>query len=202
MFRASQWKRVLGVRPGGSYHHVPSSPLLRLRNINPSLKTRMASFLAERYLADKAPPICRVEVAKAFDQLTPREKLYAHYIGQACWAGGRVVQGQWTPQAHTLYDLLVLTFSANGKLADLEALKQRSGVSEQDFDDALQYSAQVLHNLVNYKSFGFTKFVPRVPVGEFAKIIAASTNAANAVPLWETASGPHRCVVFSSAHSC
>ncbi|KAI6035661.1 peptidase family M49-domain-containing protein [Pisolithus orientalis] len=146
----------------------------------------MASFLAERYLADKAPPICRVEVAKAFDQLTPREKLYAHYIGQACWAGGRVVQGQWTPQAHTLYDLLVLTFSANGKLADLEALKQRSGVSEQDFDDALQYSAQVLHNLVNYKSFGFTKFVPRVPVGEFAKIIAASTNAANAVPLWET----------------
>ncbi|KAI6040659.1 peptidase family M49-domain-containing protein [Pisolithus marmoratus] len=146
----------------------------------------MASFLAERYLADKAPPICRVEVAKAFDQLTSREKLYAHYIGQASWAGARVVQGQWTAQAQTLYDLLVLTFGANGKLADLEALKQRSGVSEQDFDDAVQYSAQVMHNLVNYKSFGFTKFVPRIPVGEFAKIIAASTNAANAVPLWET----------------
>ncbi|KAI6035662.1 peptidase family M49-domain-containing protein, partial [Pisolithus orientalis] len=134
----------------------------------------------------KAPPVCRVDVAKAFDQLTSREKLYAHYIGQACWAGTRIVQGQWTPQAHTLYDLLVLTFSANGKLTDLEALKQRSGVSEQDFDDALQYTAQVMQNLANYKSFGFTKFVPRIPVGEFAKIIAASTNAANAMPLWET----------------
>ncbi|KIK16465.1 hypothetical protein PISMIDRAFT_30890 [Pisolithus microcarpus 441] len=145
-----------------------------------------SSFLAERYLADKTPPVCRVEVAKAFDQLTSREKLYAHYIGQASWAGARVIQGQWTPQAQTLYDLLVLTFSANGKLADLEALKQRSGVSEQDFDDALQYTAQVMHNLVNYKSFGFTKFVPRIPVDEFAKIIAASTNATNAVPVWES----------------
>ncbi|KAI6039215.1 peptidase family M49-domain-containing protein [Pisolithus marmoratus] len=180
MLRASQWKRVLSVL--GSYHRT-LSPAVR---VNPKLRTRMASFLAERYLADKAPPICRVEVAKAFDQLTSREKLYAHYIGQASWAGARVIQGQWTAQAQTLYDLLVLTFGANGKLADLEALKQQSGVSEQDFDDAVQYSAQVMHNLVNYKSFGFTKFVPRLPVGEFAKIIAASTNAANAVPLWET----------------
>lgn len=30
----------------------------------------MASLAAERYLADKAPPICRVEIAKSFSQLT------------------------------------------------------------------------------------------------------------------------------------
>ncbi|KAI6099116.1 peptidase family M49-domain-containing protein [Pisolithus sp. B1] len=181
----SRWKRVLdGVL--GSYRSSPSTSLGKLQIVNPNLRSRMASFLAEQYLADKTPPVCRVEVAKAFDQLTSREKLYAHYVGQASWAGARVIQGQWTPQAQTLYDLLVLTFGANGKLADLEALKQRSGVSEQDFDDALQYTAQVMHNLVNYKSFGFTKFVPRIPVDEFAKIVAASTNAANAVPVWET----------------
>ncbi|KAI5997175.1 peptidase family M49-domain-containing protein [Pisolithus albus] len=178
MFRASlRWpKRLLSGVWASHRFTVPSS----------TSHSRMASFLAERYLADKTPPICRVEVAKAFDQLTSREKLYAHYIGQASWAGARVIQGQWTSQAQTLYDLLVLTFSANGKLTDLEALKQRSGVSEQDFDDALQYTAQVMHNLVNYKSFGFTKFIPRIPVDEFAKIIAASTNAANAVPVWES----------------
>ncbi|KAI6140944.1 aflatoxin-detoxifizyme [Pisolithus thermaeus] len=181
----SRWKRVLdGVL--GSYRSSPSTSLGKLQIVNPNLRSGMASFLAEQYLADKTPPVCRVEVAKAFDQLTSREKLYAHYVGQASWAGARVIQGQWTPQAQTLYDLLVLTFGANGKLADLEALKQRSGVSEQDFDDALQYTAQVMHNLVNYKSFGFTKFVPRIPVDEFAKIVAASTNAANAVPVWET----------------
>ncbi|KAI6122916.1 peptidase family M49-domain-containing protein [Pisolithus croceorrhizus] len=181
----SRWQRVLdGV--WGSYRSSPSTSLGRLQIVNPNLRSRMASFLAERYLADKTPPVCRVEVAKAFDQLTPREKLYAHYVGQASWAGARIIQGQWTPQAQTLYDLLVLTFGVNGRLADLDALKQRSGVSEQHFDDALQYTAQVMHNLVNYKSFGFTKFVPRIPVGEFAKIVAASTNAANAVPVWET----------------
>lgn len=30
----------------------------------------MVSAAADRYLSDKAPPICRVEVAKSFSQLT------------------------------------------------------------------------------------------------------------------------------------
>ncbi|KAJ8589717.1 dipeptidyl-peptidase III [Rhizopogon salebrosus TDB-379] len=144
----------------------------------------MVSAAADRYLSDKAPPICRVEVAKSFSQLTPKEKLYVHYVGQASWAGARIIQEQWTPQALRLYDLLILTFSANGKLADLGALSQKSGLSSEDFDQVLQYSAQVLHNLVNYKSFGFTKIIPRVSEENFAAVIAESANAANAIPLW------------------
>ncbi|KIJ11450.1 hypothetical protein PAXINDRAFT_171775 [Paxillus involutus ATCC 200175] len=144
----------------------------------------MASLATERYLADKTPPICRVEVAKSFAQLTAKEKLYAHYVGEASWAGARIIQGQWTPQATKLYDLLILTFSTNGKLVDLDALKSKSGVSQQDFDELLQYTSQVMHNLVNYKSFGFTKIVPRVAESEFAKVVAASSNASNAVPLF------------------
>ncbi|KAF8833939.1 dipeptidyl-peptidase III [Paxillus ammoniavirescens] len=144
----------------------------------------MASLAAERYLADKTPPICRVEVAKSFAQLTEKEKLYAHFVGEASWAGARIIQGQWTPQATKLYDLLILTFSTNGKLVDLDALKNKSGVSQQDFDELLQYSSQVMHNLVNYKSFGFTKIVPRVAESEFVKVVAASSNASNAVPLF------------------
>ncbi|KAG6325951.1 hypothetical protein ID866_13138 [Astraeus odoratus] len=103
----------------------------------------MVTAAAERYLADKAPPICGLEVAKAFAQLTSKEKLYTHYVGKASWAGARIIQGQWTPQGQKLFDLLALTFSTNGKLTDLEALKQRSGVSQQDFDDVLEYTAQV-----------------------------------------------------------
>ncbi|KAF9224504.1 dipeptidyl-peptidase III [Gyrodon lividus] len=145
----------------------------------------MASLAAERYLADKTPPICRVEVAKSFAQLTDKERLYAHYMGEASWAGARIIQGQWTPQATKLYDLLILTFSTNGKLTDLDALKSKSSVSQQDFDQLLQYTSQVMHNLVNYKSFGFTKIVPRVSQSEFAKVVAASSNAPNAVPLFD-----------------
>ena len=72
-----------------------------------------------------------------------KEKKYAHYVGQASWAGARIIQGQWTPQAEKLYDLLILTFSENGKLADLDALRAKSSVSAEEWDDLLQYTSQV-----------------------------------------------------------
>lgn len=78
--------------------------------------------------------------------ISAKEKKYAHYIGQASWAGARIIQGQWTPQAQKLYDLLILTFSDNGKLADIESLKIASGVSEQEWEDILQYTCQASNN--------------------------------------------------------
>ncbi|KAI0371497.1 aflatoxin-detoxifizyme [Pilatotrama ljubarskyi] len=150
----------------------------------------MAKFsAAERFLADRSAPYCSLSVAKSFEQLSSKEKKYAHYIGQASWAGARIIQGQWTPQAQKLYDLLILTFSENGKLADLESLQQRSGVSAEDWEDVLQYTSQVLSNLVNYKSFGFTKIVPRVSEERFAAVVEKSANAANALPLWNELKG-------------
>jgi len=41
---------------------------------------------------------------------------------------------------------LILTFSTNGKLADLEALQIKSGVSQQAFEDLLQYTTQARPN--------------------------------------------------------
>ena len=38
---------------------------------------------------------------------------------------------------------------------------------------------------MNYKSFGFTKIVPRIPEDKFAAVVAKSANAANAVPLFD-----------------
>jgi dipeptidyl-peptidase-3 len=53
-------------------------------------------------------------------------------------------QEQWTPQAKALYDLLILTYSTNqGVLADLHALKTSSGLSDEDWNDLLQYTTQV-----------------------------------------------------------
>lgn len=72
-----------------------------------------------------------------------KEKKYAHHISEAAWAGARIIQGQWTEQAHGLYDLIILVFSEKGKLANLEALKTRSGVSNEEWEDLLQYSSQV-----------------------------------------------------------
>ena len=72
-----------------------------------------------------------------------KEKKYAHYLSQASWAGARIIQGQWTPQAQSLYDLLILTFSADGKLADLAALQQHAGLSATEWEDLMQYTTQV-----------------------------------------------------------
>ncbi|KAI0798039.1 aflatoxin-detoxifizyme [Abortiporus biennis] len=145
----------------------------------------MASLAAERFLADRSSPFCSLDVAKAFQQLSSKEKKYAHFVGQASWAGARIIQGQWTPQAQKLYDLLILTFSDNKKLADLEALKTKSGVSSEEWEDLLQYSSQVLSNLANYKSFGFTKIIPRIPKDKFEAVVQASVNTNQTTPLWE-----------------
>ena len=42
---------------------------------------------------------------------------------------------------------------------------------------------------MNYRSFGFTKIVPRVPEDKFAAVVAQSANAANALPLWDELKG-------------
>lgn len=108
--------------------------------------------------------------------------------------------GQWTPYTERLYDLLILTFSENGSITDINALKEKSGLSGDEWDRILEFASQViakflsiaqfidnlqaLSNLANYKSFGFTKFVPRVPQEKFSAVVENAPNAANAVPLW------------------
>jgi len=42
-----------------------------------------------------------------------------------------------------------------------------------------------LSNLVNYKSFGFTKFIPRIPKEKFEAVVKTSSNASNALGIWE-----------------
>jgi dipeptidyl-peptidase-3 len=139
----------------------------------------------ERFLADKSAPFCSLAVAPSFGLLTPKEKKYAHFVGKASWAGARIIQGQSTPDAARLYDLLILTFTDHaGKFADLDALRTKSGSSEEDWQGLLQYTAQVLSNLSNYKSFGFTKFVPRTPEAQFGAVVKASANAEKASSLW------------------
>ncbi|KAL6298245.1 aflatoxin-detoxifizyme [Sparassis latifolia] len=140
--------------------------------------------IAERFLADRAAPLCSLDVAKSFTQLSSKEKKYAHYVGQASWAGARIIQDQWTPYAHKLHKLLLLTFSSGGRLADLESLKQRSAVSPEEWEDLMQYTSQVLSNLVNYRSFGFTKIVPRISQDTFAAVVEKSANASEALALW------------------
>lgn len=51
-----------------------------------------------------------------------------------------------------------------------------SGVDKETFDDFLQYIAQFLGNLSNYKSFGDEKFIPRITKHDFESIVRASNS--------------------------
>lgn len=73
-------------------------------------------------------------------------ELYAHWMSQASWAGGRIIMAQTTFHAERLHDLVVATFASeqdNRKLADLEAMKGRSQVSDEAWADTVSYAAQV-----------------------------------------------------------
>merc|ERR1711939_1225031 len=90
---------------------------------------------------------------------------------------------QTSPHGPSLFDLIVSTFSAApGKFVDLAKLKQESAVSDDEWHDTLSYCAQVLSNLANIKSFGATKFVPRVA---FEKVVKASPNSKAALSYWD-----------------
>ncbi|KAH9180540.1 aflatoxin-detoxifizyme [Lactarius sanguifluus] len=143
-----------------------------------------SALAAERFLTDRNAPIVSLQIDAAFAQLSSREKKYAHYLGEASWAGARIILGQWTPYTEKLFDLLILAFGENGTITNVDTLKEKSGLSTDEWERVLEFASQVLSNLANYKSFGFTKFVPRVPQDKFTAVIENSPNAANAVPLW------------------
>lgn len=180
--RGQLFRRQTPYRPASVHQYQPYI----IRNMASS-----AAIHAERFLADRAAPLCGFDIGKSFallrfardvhkvfnwlttDQMnslhSEKEKKYAHYLGLASWAGARIIQGkslfvlisilinliiflgQWTAQAKDLYDLLILTFSdASGRrLADLDFLQKNSGLSATEWEDLLQYTVQVCHQMVN-----------------------------------------------------
>lgn len=145
--------------------------------------------MAHQFFADRSSPLCSLEVGQSFSLLSSKEKKYTHAFNLASWAGARIIQNQWTQQASDLYDLLILTFSENGKLASLETLQKRSGLSDEEWEEMLQYTTQVLSNLVNFKSFGFMKIIPRVNADKFHDVVKSSANAERALSFWNSLKG-------------
>ncbi|KAK4053216.1 hypothetical protein OIO90_003990 [Microbotryomycetes sp. JL221] len=154
-----------------------------------SSSTNAEALAAERYLADESPPVCSLNIKTAFEGLSKDERLYAHHMSEASWAGARIVMGQTTFHADKIHDWLMATFSSaqdSHKLADLQTMKQKSGVSDQDWSNVLAFAAQALSNLANFKSFGAVKFIPRVSPEAFDKVVSNAERSATALPLWRS----------------
>ncbi|KAF2761802.1 dipeptidyl-peptidase III [Pseudovirgaria hyperparasitica] len=115
----------------------------------------------KQYLADSPPSVVPLSIKPHFEALSDEEKLYAHYISVACYAGSRIVLRQVSPESEHIYDLIVGLYQ-HGK-GDWKALQKEAGLSDEELTEFLNYAAQFLGNLGNYKSFGDSKFIPRLP---------------------------------------
>ncbi|EPS42799.1 hypothetical protein H072_3127 [Dactylellina haptotyla CBS 200.50] len=131
-------------------------------------------------LADRKAPVCKLEIKPHFEALTTKEKLYAHHISKASFAGTRVVLRQVSPESEPLFDLVLTIAKHVGN--DHSKLVALCGVSEDEKTQYVEFAAQVLANLGNYKSFGDQKFVPRIPVDTFTKIAGVTPESQK---IWE-----------------
>ncbi|KAJ3009774.1 hypothetical protein HKX48_007749 [Thoreauomyces humboldtii] len=139
------------------------------------------SATPKQFLADTDAPVCRLEVKKHFDSLSSEQQLYAHFIGRASWEGAQIISRTLSEHSPKLLALFREVFadtasssSVQSKTRDIPALKEAAAVSEDVWKHFLEYSSQVLYNLSNFKSFGDTKFIPRLSAEDFQKIVKAS----------------------------
>lgn len=103
----------------------------------------------EQYYADSPPTISQLKIEPHFSNLEDKEKWYAHYISKASWLGTRIVLRQVSAESEKLFDIIVGLYKAVD--GDFKKLASETGVAEEEVTLWLEYAAQVLGNLGNYK---------------------------------------------------
>ncbi|OJK02562.1 hypothetical protein ASPACDRAFT_76958 [Aspergillus aculeatus ATCC 16872] len=139
----------------------------------------MDDKVKQHYLADSPPSVVRLEIKTHFDNLKDAKlRKYAHYMSRAAFEGTRITLRQVSPESEPIYDLIVeLHRTCNGDWTDLA---RRTNVSDEHLRYFLEYAAQFLGNCGNYKGFGDSKFIPRLPVEAFQALASASPQTKDA----------------------
>lgn len=91
---------------------------------------------------------------------------------RAAFEGTRVTLRQVSPESEPIYDLILALYRAcNGNWT---GLAQKTQVSDEHLRYFLEYAAQFLGNCGNYKGFGDSKFIPRLPVSALEALASAT----------------------------
>ncbi|PWY86307.1 dipeptidyl peptidase [Aspergillus heteromorphus CBS 117.55] len=160
----------------------------------------MDDKVRQHYLADSPPTVVRLEVKPHFDNLKdPKLRKYAHYLSRAAFEGTRITLRQVSPESEPIYDLILeLHRACDG---DWNDLARQTGVSDENLRFFLEYAAQFLGNCGNYKGFGDSKFIPRLPVEAFRDLASVTPNTKSAFDLaTETGGGIYETDAQSRMH--
>ncbi|KAF2722797.1 dipeptidyl-peptidase III [Polychaeton citri CBS 116435] len=140
-------------------------------------ETKIDESTLKQYLADDPPTVVPLTIRPHFEALSDKEKRYAHYISRAAFSGIRINLRQTSPESEGIYDfILALHKSFNG---DWKKAQSAAGISDEDLQHFLSYAAQFIGNTGNFKSFGDSKFLPRIPKAKLDALAATSSEAQN-----------------------
>ncbi|KAK9880465.1 hypothetical protein WA026_011710 [Henosepilachna vigintioctopunctata] len=128
-------------------------------------------------------PIVRLEVESAFNGLSEKEKLYAHYLSKASWVGGLVTLLQTSVESGPIFVLLHKLFSKQN-CKDFKDSCLKNGLTEADINAFFIYTCGVFANAGNYKGFGDTKIIPNMEAATFEKILQCSSIWSDLQPIW------------------
>lgn len=85
---------------------------------------------------------------------------------------------QVSPESEHIYDMIVELYQHSK--GDWKALKKDAGLSDDELDHFLNYATQFLGNTGNFKSFGDSKFIPRLPARQMKALASSSPKALEA----------------------
>lgn len=120
----------------------------------------------------QAVPYYSLNVAEPFKELTIRQRLYAHYMLRASWAGFSICVSQVSPESLPILKHFFNFFSIMPSLAKLrkKVEKEIPGLVMDEYNGFLEYVAMVYSNGGNYLAFGDSKIVPRCKPETIQKI--------------------------------
>lgn len=127
--------------------------LTHLRNLFFSLQQKVETMTDDKslYTAPNDQPVVILDCTTAFNALSLKEKLYAHYLSRASWYGGLIVLVQTSPESPLIFALFHKIFSAES----IEKLKKSAiaaGISEDEYTVSCSNFKMLRVNILTHRS--------------------------------------------------